>query len=98
MTTLAEPQTDEYCARAAISKEMEAVAENLKGASHIFRTRHPKVFKDIRNIVAQRNILAHEYGHGEKTLDWEKVWVTIRDKYPQLKKDIEAAINDIESL
>jgi uncharacterized protein with HEPN domain len=87
---------NEYCARAAISKEMEAVAENLGGTSGEFRAQHPKVFKDIRNLVGQRNILIHQYGHGEKIIDWGRIWVTIRDIYPQLIQDIEAAINDIE--
>ena len=98
-TTLgnAEPQTDEYRARAAISKEMEAVAENLRGISYEFRVQHFEVYKDIRDLVAQRNILAHQYGHGEKFIDWEMVWATIRDIYPQLKQEIEAAINDLES-
>ena len=77
---------------------MEAVAENLRGTSCKLRAQHPEVFKDIENLVAQRNILAHQYGHGEIIIDWEKIWTTIHDKYPQLKQDIEAAINDIESL
>jgi uncharacterized protein with HEPN domain len=77
---------------------MEVVAENLRGTSREFRTQHPEGFKDLGNLVGQRNILAHQYGHGEKIIDWEMVWATIHDKYPQLKQDIEAVINDIESL
>ena len=85
--------------RAAISKEMEAAAENLNGIKNAdLRGRYPAVFSYITDLYKQRNVLVHQYGHGEKPIDWEKIWLTIDQIYPRLEEAIENAIKDLESI
>jgi hypothetical protein len=48
----------------------------------------------LPDLVRQRNILAHSYGHAIKQFDWTEVWETIEYTYPALESTIESAVED----
>ena len=48
----------------------------------------------LLDLVRQRNILAHSYGHAIKQFNWTEVWETIEYTYPALESTIESAVED----
>ena len=76
---------------------MISVAENLNGIKDAsIRSKYPKVFGSIYDIVGQRNILAHHYGHADERIDWAKICTTIHHTYPELESAIDDAIEELE--
>ncbi len=55
----------------AVERAIEIVGEAANRVSAGFREAHPEV--PWRKIVAQRNVLVHEYGDIEPTLIWDLV-------------------------
>lgn len=54
--------------RSAVERQIEIVGEAARRVSDSFREAHPEIA--WRPIIAQRNILAHEYGEIEHDLIW----------------------------
>lgn len=59
--------TDELL-RSAVERQIEIIGEAARGVSGTFRDAHPEV--PWRPIIAQRHVLAHEYGDIEPRLIW----------------------------
>ena len=68
----AERTLDTYLAdemlRAAVERQVEIIGEAARGVTHAFRDAHPQI--PWRPIMAQRHILAHEYGDVDPRLIW----------------------------
>ena len=78
---------------------MVAVAENLNGIKDIgIRSKYATIFEQVTDLTKQRNILTHQYGHAEKTVDWAKVWTVIQDEYPKLEAAVAEAIKELETI
>lgn len=67
----------------AVERAVEIVGEAASRVSPELREAHPEI--PWRKIIAQRNVLAHEYGDVEPAL----VWDLVTDYLPKLVKQIE---------
>jgi uncharacterized protein with HEPN domain len=54
--------------RGAVERHLEIIGEAARRVSAGFRESHPEI--PWRQIIAQRNILAHEYGDVDDALVW----------------------------
>ena len=70
----------------AVERTIEIIGEAANRISPALREAHPEI--PWRKIVAQRNVLAHEYGAIEQVLLWD----LIRDRLPVLVQQLEAII------
>lgn len=61
--------------RSAVERQIEIVGEAARGVSREFKTAHPEIA--WRAIVAQRHVLAHEYGEVEDELIWRVASVRV---------------------
>lgn len=72
---------EEYTAdenlRLAVERRLEIIGEAAGRVSRNFQEAHPEV--PWRKIVAQRNILAHEYGEIQNEILWQVATASIRD-------------------
>lgn len=75
--TLADFVADDYF-RSAVERQVEIIGEAARGVSDAFQDAHPEV--PWRPIIAQRHILAHEYGEVEPPLIWRVATIHV----PQL--------------
>jgi uncharacterized protein with HEPN domain len=66
--TLAEYSADDTL-RLAVERRIEIIGEAARRVSDPFKEAHPEI--PWRKIVAQRNVLAHEYGEVEDDLVWQ---------------------------
>jgi uncharacterized protein with HEPN domain len=67
----------------AVERAVEIVGEAASRIRHELREAHPEI--PWRKVIAQRNVLAHEYGEVEPTLMWQLV----TDHLPKLAAQIE---------
>lgn len=70
----------------ATERSIEIIGEAAKRVSPAFTDRHPEI--PWRNIIGQRNILAHEYGQ----IDHELLYNTVVDDIPALIEQLEALL------
>ena len=72
------------------ARSLEIIGEAGKNLSTDFKKR----YKDIewKKIAGMRDKIIHYYFG----VNWDIVWVTIKDKIPQLKEKIETIIKEIE--
>lgn len=61
--------------RSAVERQIEIVGEAARGVSKEFKAAHPEIA--WRAIVAQRHVLAHEYGEVEDELIWRVASVRV---------------------
>jgi uncharacterized protein with HEPN domain len=61
--------------RLAIERRIEIIGEAARRISQRFRDAHPEI--PWRKIIAQRNVLAHEYGEIQDEMLWELARVSI---------------------
>ena len=61
--------------RLAVERRIEIIGEAAARVSFSFREAHPQV--PWRKIIAQRNVLAHEYGDVEDEILWQVVTVSL---------------------
>ncbi len=73
--------------RSAVERQIEIIGEAARRVSDGFRAAHPEV--PWRPIIAQRNILAHDYGEIEDELVWRMATVHL----PALLKQLEALVH-----
>ena len=69
--------------RLLLERRVEIIGEAARRVSEDFRTAHPEI--PWRKIVAQRNILAHEYGD----IDDEIMWGVATISMPELVRLLE---------
>jgi len=72
--------------RGAVERHIEIIGEAARGVSEQFRASHPEI--PWGKIVAQRHVLAHEYGEIEHELIWRVATVRI----PELIRNIEPLV------
>lgn len=70
---------------------IEILGEATRGVSQELRERHPMV--PWREMVALRNVLAHDYFG----IDVEQVWATIKGDLPSLRDQIEAILQELSA-
>lgn len=68
--------------RRAVERELEILGEAARHLSESFQAGHPNI--PWRRIVAQRNVIAHDYGD----IRDEKLWLVATTFIPQLLADI----------
>jgi uncharacterized protein with HEPN domain len=74
--TLEDYQSDDNV-RLALERRIEIIGEAAGRISQAFRDAHPEI--PWRKIVAQRNILAHEYGEIDDEIMWDVATISIPD-------------------
>lgn len=70
----------------ATERSVEIIGEAAKRVSEDFRTAHPEI--SWRQIIGQRNILAHEYGQ----IDHELLYRTATEDIPTLADQLESLL------
>ena len=70
---------------------IEILGEATRAVSKELRLRHPKV--PWREMVAMRNVLAHDYF----SIDIDQVWATIQGDLPALREQIQAILHDLNA-
>ncbi len=77
--------------RGAVERHIEIIGEAASRVSRGFQAAHPEI--PWRQIVAQRNILAHEYGEIDDSL----VWRVATDRIPELIRQLEPTVPPLPS-
>lgn len=72
--------------RSAIERKIEIIGEAARGISRTFREAHPQI--PWIGIVAQRHVLAHEYGE----IKHEKIWHVATVRVPELIRLLEPLV------
>ena len=67
-----------------MERHLEIIGEAANRVSRSFREAHPEI--PWQRIVAQRNVLAHEYGEIENTLVWRVATIRIPELIQQLQR------------
>jgi uncharacterized protein with HEPN domain len=75
--TFHEYERDEML-QAAVERKLEIIGEAARGVSAAFQAAHPEI--PWRAIIAQRHVLAHEYGE----IRQEKLWHVATVRVPEL--------------
>lgn len=66
----------------AFIRSLEIIGEAVKKIPSEFRKKHKHI--PWKEIAGMRDILIHDYFG----IDYDVVWVTVKEKIPELKKDI----------
>jgi len=72
--------------RYSVERQLMVIGEAANHVSLGLKDKHPEI--PWTGIIAQRNVLAHEYGE----ILVERVWVTAKEKIPLLVKQLEPLI------
>lgn len=68
--------------RAAISKEMVTIVENLNGLKDLaVPAEYPKISSNIFPLTLQLNILTYHYGYADGVIDWSSVLKSMSEEY-----------------
>ena len=70
--------------RGAVERHIEIIGEAANRISRGFRAAHPEI--PWRQIIAQRNVLTHEYGEIDDALIWRVVNARIPELIGQLEQ------------
>jgi uncharacterized protein with HEPN domain len=73
--------------RVAVEREVEIVGEAARNVSRGFQNAHPEI--PWRKIVAQRHVLAHEYGEIRQDI----MWVVVTVHIPELIRALEPLVS-----
>lgn len=71
---------------------IEIIGEAARRISVEFRGAHPEV--SWAEIVAMRNVLAHDYFG----IDVERVWIAVERDLPVLRQQVDALLNELPDL
>ncbi len=80
----------DLAARLAIERGLEIIGEAARRVSATFREQHPEI--PWRNIIGQRNILAHDYGQ----IDHDRLYKTATQDIPPLILQLEELLPPVE--
>jgi uncharacterized protein with HEPN domain len=69
--------------RGAVERHLEIIGEAANRVSRGFRAAHPEI--PWQSMIAQRNVLSHEYGDIENTLVWRVATLRIPELIHQLE-------------
>lgn len=78
--------------RSAVERQLMVVGEAANHVSEEFQEKHPEI--PWRQIIGQRNVLAHEYGD----IKVERVWTAATINIPALIKALEPFVPEEKSL
>ncbi|MGD1101878.1 MAG: DUF86 domain-containing protein [Terriglobia bacterium] len=70
--------------RGAVERHIEIIGEAANRVSRGLRAAHPEI--PWRQIIAQRNVLTHEYGEVDDALIWRVVSMRIPELINQLER------------
>lgn len=70
----------------AVERSVQAIGEAARRVSEDFKAAHPEI--PWRQIIAQRNVLAHEYG----AINQERMWVLVGGPIPELVGNLERIV------
>lgn len=70
----------------AVERALEIIGEAARRVSDSFKADHPEV--PWRQIVAQRHVIAHEYGE----IKQERLWLVATRDVPKLSEQLEALL------
>lgn len=70
----------------AVERAVEIIGEAARRVSDEFRNAHPEI--PWRSMIAQRNVLAHEYGE----IKQERMWLLVTEHLPVLIRDLEKLV------
>jgi uncharacterized protein with HEPN domain len=73
----------------AIIRALEIIGEATKHISEDFRKKYPEV--PWKDMAGMRDVLIHDYFG----IDEETVWITVKEKIPQLKPSIEEILSKL---
>ena len=73
----------------AVERAVEIIGEAARRVSEEFRRAHPEI--PWRSMIAQRNVLAHEYGE----IKHERMWLLVTEHLPALVSDLEKLVPPI---
>ena len=76
----------------AVERSVEIIGEAARRVSDEYRQEHPEI--PWRTIIAQRHVLAHEYGEIKQELMWKLVTVHVPDLVALLEPLIPPATPD----
>lgn len=72
--------------RSAVERQVEIIGEAARGVSTGFKTDHPEI--PWRRIMAQRHVLAHEYGDIKN----DRIWNVATVDLPELIRHLEPLV------
>lgn len=75
----------------AVERSLEIIGEAARRVSDTFRQAHSEI--PWQNIIAQRNVLAHEYGE----IDQERIWIVVTTHVIELIENLKPLIPPIPS-
>lgn len=75
--------TTDALVRSAVERQIEIIGEAARGLSDSLKAEHPEI--PWRKIMAQRHVLAHEYGDVDPKLVWRVASVHIPVLHAQLR-------------
>lgn len=81
-----DPYKGDRMRQRAVEREVEIIGAAARKLTEAFRSAYPDI--PWRAIIAQRNILAHEYGD----VDSERLWRQAVQEIPKLPTDLEAIL------
>jgi uncharacterized protein with HEPN domain len=70
----------------AVERAVEIIGEAARKVSSSFQEKHPEI--PWRGIIAQRHVLAHEYGE----IKQERMWTLVSVRIPELVANLEPLI------
>jgi len=70
----------------AVERALEIIGEAARRVSEAFKQSNPEI--PWQNIIAQRNVLAHEYGE----IDQERIWIVATVHVTELIANLEPLI------
>jgi uncharacterized protein with HEPN domain len=70
--------------RGAVERHLEIIGEAANRVSREYRAAHPEI--PWQRIIAQRNVLAHEYGEIDDALIWSLATARIPELVSQLER------------
>ena len=73
--------------QAAVEREVEIIGEAARRVSESFREMHSEI--PWRAIIAQRNVLAHEYGE----IKQERMWLVATERVPDPIRKLKSLVN-----
>lgn len=74
----------------ALERCIEIIGESARRVSPAFSGQHPEI--PWRQIIGQRNILAHEYGQ----IDYDQLYRTAAEDLPELVARLESLLPPVE--
>lgn len=78
--------------KSAVERQIEIIGEAARRVSDDFQTSHPEI--PSRPIIAQRHVLAHEYGELRQDLIWRVVTIHVPELINALSPLVPEPPND----